>query len=1112
MGPGSVRRPRAPHRASPIGRKPLSQNLSRYVVTAVVVAHDGARWLPDTLKGLLSQHRPVQRIVGVDTGSRDRGRSVLHEVLGEDAIVTLPRETGYGAALAEALRQPAANTPVQAIDPVEWIWLLHDDSAPAHDALHHLLLAAADDQRARVVGPKVRDWLDRRMLLEVGVTIDGAGRRETGLEPRELDQGQQDGNREVLAVGSAGMLIRRDIWEELGGFDAALPLFRDDIDFCWRVNSAGHRVAVATDAIVYHAEASARRRRPTAATGDHPRRVDRRNALYVLFANLPAGALALALIRNVFGSLLRTLMYLVGKQPGSALDELAALASAYGRPFKLIGARRRRARTRRRTYSAIRPFLARGAATRRLAEMAANLMSGDGAMDSSGSHRAGALPGEPEDEDDDPLRDDGGLLRRVFTHPGVLLVLALGLVTLVACRSLLTGGRLGGGALVPVAGGASDLWRLYVSGWHDTGMGTDGTVPPYVAVIAALSTVLLGKVWAAVGLLLLGSVPLAGFTAYLLARRVGPGKLTPLWPAAAYALLPIATGAVAAGRLGTAVTFALLPLLGLAAAGILTEAPRRARRAAWATVVFLAVGTAFTPLLWVLAVLLAALLAVVARWSPWSPWTMPDTRDLVTNLAIAVTAPLALLFPWTLRLFTHPTAFLLEAGLHRPGLADPLVTAESLLLLGPGGPGTPPIWVTAGLAVTALGALLLRRRRGPVLAGWLAAGVGLPVAVLVSLASPKPLDGGPPAAAWPGVALAVAGLGLVVAVAASGPTIAGLYRDGGWRRWAACAVGVVVATPAVTAAAVWMWSGAAGPVTKVNTPVMPAFLAAQNRDGTAPRTLVLRPAAYGIDYTVLRGRAPLLGEAEVARLEPVGSRLDAVVTGLASGRAGDDGRELAAYGIRFVLLPAPIDRRMQAVFDGSPGLSRVSVTPRFALWRVTEPAGRLRLVAGGQAPVVLKAAGVDVTAAVPAGPEGRTAVLAESADGGWSATLNGAELRPVTVAGWAQGFELPASGGTLEITRGTFLYTTALLLQGLLVLVAVVLALPAARSEEEGDPDAEVPRPRGERKGRRGGAKRARGKRGSRRRGDAAEPPPPPRTTPEPRPDEVPETTFWGAR
>ena len=101
-----------------------------------------------------------------------------------------------------------------------------------------------------MLGPKLRDFSNRRVLREVGITTDRAGRRLTGIEPGEIDQGQHDGTRVVLAISSAGMLIRRDVWDQVGGFDPNLPLFRDDIDFCWRVHAAGYEVRVVSDAVV----------------------------------------------------------------------------------------------------------------------------------------------------------------------------------------------------------------------------------------------------------------------------------------------------------------------------------------------------------------------------------------------------------------------------------------------------------------------------------------------------------------------------------------------------------------------------------------------------------------------------------------------------------------------------------------------------------------------------------------------------------------------------------------------------------------------------------------------------------------------------------------------
>jgi len=129
---------------------------------------------------------------------------------------------------------------------------------------------------------------DRNHLLEVGVSIAGNGARWTGLEFREQDQGQHDNVSEVLSVSTAGALIRRDVFEELGGFDPELSLFRDDVDFGWRVHTAGHSVIVVPQAIAFHAEAAANERRSIDVTGaflHRPLLLDRRHAAYVLLAN-----------------------------------------------------------------------------------------------------------------------------------------------------------------------------------------------------------------------------------------------------------------------------------------------------------------------------------------------------------------------------------------------------------------------------------------------------------------------------------------------------------------------------------------------------------------------------------------------------------------------------------------------------------------------------------------------------------------------------------------------------------------------------------------------------------------------------------------------------------
>ncbi|HEX8008047.1 MAG TPA: glycosyltransferase [Trebonia sp.] len=1010
----------------------------RHTVTAIVVAHDGAHLLPGLMRAVHAQTYPVEQIVGVDTGSRDRSGAMLAELIGQDAVFGVARDTGYGEAVAVAARQGGAGRGVQRDTDqqrIEWIWLLHDDCEPAPETLERLLRAASRDRSVVVLGPKVLDGSDRRVLREAGISIDRAGRRITGIEPGEIDQGQHDANRAVLAVGSAGMLIRRDAWEHLGGFDPRLKLFRDDLDFCWRTHAAGYRVRVVTDAVIYHRELSARGRRTRGSR--HPRRLDRRNALYVLAVNLPLLAMLRIMTGCVAGSLVRAAYFLLTKQTDLAAAQLYAVTGLFGHPIRLWRARRRRARGRRVGYAAVRTLIPPGRTLFRLAESIAGLLSSGPPQASGAMHRAAS--DEPEEEQ---FVDTQSAIRRVIANPGVQLVAVLLVIALAAERRLLGTNPLGGGALVPAWGGSSVLWHEYLAGFHPTGVGSAASAPPYLAVVAALATVLGGQAWLAVDVLLLGCVPLAGMTAYLAAGRLVAATAARVWIAAAYALLPVAMGAVAAGRLGTAFAFTVLPLIAMSAGRILTAPPRPARRAAWATGLLVGLAAAFVPLLWVLGVVFAVAALASRRWL----WPVP-----VTNAVIVAATPFAVLFPWSLHLFASPSAFLAEAGLQPGGLTTAGLPASSLLLLSPGGPGLPPAWVTVGIGLAVLATLLPGRRTALVAAGWCVAAAGFLAAIVISRATVTPA-GGPAASGWPGPALAIAAVGLLLAAAPAAEWLATRPR----RTQAALGLAVVASAP-VLAAGYWVSGGVRGPVQVVSSPVLPAFVAASSAGQSGYRTLILRPDGASLDYSVVRQSDPTLGEPELAGYAPAEQALSGQVAALAApdgADAGDPGQQLGQFGIRWVLLPGPVNQVLALRLDAAVGLIPLSKSPAYDLWQVAGPVAEVRVIGpdGTVTPLPSQPSGVNGASAPAAGG---TLVLAEP-QGGWAATLNGKALTPVRapVDGWAQGFVLPPGGGRLAVSRNDTARDLSLIAELIVLLAVCVLALPGKRAGTAEDTEA----------------------------------------------------------
>ena len=466
---GRADRSGLPSRGMAIDHRPALDHLStnapqtRHTVTAIIVSHDGARLLPGLVQALRAQTYPVEQTVAVDTGSRDRSGAVLAELIGQDAVFGMDRSTGYGEAVTVALRH-ATRRRSGMTDPslarVEWIWLLHDDCEPAPDALDQLLRAASRDRTVVVLGPKVLDGQDRRTLREVGVSIDRAGRRVTGIDPGEIDQGQHDHKRAVLAVGSAGMLVRRDVWDRLAGSTRA----------------CGCSATTSTSAGGSRRPGRACRWSPTpcCTTTSSPR-----GGAGPSTAATPAGLTGRT--RCTYSPSTFRCSPCSGWSAAASPGPWSAPPTSCS-PSSLTRPRRTRSPccgcsgTRsgcsrpaaagpgpwRRGTPRSALFIQPARTLSKLAEKIAGLISNGPPQASGGRHQATA----EESEEDEQFVDTQSVMRRIIGHPGVQLFTALLLVSLIAERRLLGTSPLGGGALVPAWGGAAALWQEYLAGFH----------------------------------------------------------------------------------------------------------------------------------------------------------------------------------------------------------------------------------------------------------------------------------------------------------------------------------------------------------------------------------------------------------------------------------------------------------------------------------------------------------------------------------------------------------------------------------------------------------------------------------------------------------------------
>jgi GT2 family glycosyltransferase len=889
-------------------------------ITALLVSHDGGRWLPQVVSALESSNRRPDAITTVDTGSTDDSPEVLRVAFGRDPV-RLPPDATYAAAVRAGLEA----TPWSDTD--EWIWLLHDDCAPAPHCLERLAdTAAAAPEDVAVVGPKLREWPSLRRLLEVGVTLSGSGRRETGLEPGEYDQGQHDGVDTVLAVNTAGMLVRRRVLEEVG-FAPELALFGNDVDFCWRLAHRGHQVRVDPRAVMFHVEAAHRSRR-TGPLAARPRRDERAAAMFTLLTNGSARSHPLRLVRLFLGGLLRALGFLLVRAVGEARAEVAAVVAVYAHPVRLHRARRRRRREATVADRDLRHLLPPVWMPWRhgldfVVDLARALVHlGRESLDRRrGQRPAAGRAGRG--------RSAESLPERMLRSPSVWALVVAVVVALVAGRDLLHGPPLHGGALLPAPGGVGHWWSTWADSWHWIGPGSAAPGPAYLLPLALVGTVLFGQPGLVVWLLFCMTVPLAMLGALRFFRRLTTGGWAPVWGAGAYALLPVLSGAVSQGRLGTVAAAVLVPWAATAALGLGDDDPDRRARAAWRTGLLVALLVAFVPPLLLLVLALLPLAGLLGAGQA--------TRS---QLAAVAAIPVLFCVPWWPAVVSAPASLLVEAG----RAASVPVHPSTWQLLGgsSGGPGSAPSWLTLGIPFAALVALTRTDTRARVARPWLvaaAAAVLLAVLARVEVSLPGvPQDFRP----WSGAVLLVVFGALLTAVVLASDDVARVVGAAsfGWRQPLAVLALVGGLLAPIGGTAWWLAHGTERPLHRSTTAEVPAYmseLAGARHDSAA---LVLRGGPgvarhRTVEYRVARGPHLTLGDDGVLAVTEPRAELTATVSALLGGTTTGPAETLARQGVAYVFADVPVSPDVAGALDAADGFEAASAPrPRTRAWRV----------------------------------------------------------------------------------------------------------------------------------------------------------------------------------
>ncbi|MDP8219084.1 MAG: glycosyltransferase family 2 protein [Candidatus Theseobacter exili] len=214
-------------------------------VSVVIPSWNGLDHLKVCIEALLLQKNPGMEweIIVFDNGSCDGTSEWLEKESARIKQISSNHNIGFAGAV---------NRLVKAADG-EVVAILNNDTRPKPEWLSAIVdsIYSASSEVAAVSG-MIIDWSGKKLDFATGcMAFDGHAFQQDFNRRIENSRVPESGEDLLFACGG-NMIVRKEDFLEYGGFDEDYFAYYEDVDFGWRLWSAGKRVIFSPEAVVHH--------------------------------------------------------------------------------------------------------------------------------------------------------------------------------------------------------------------------------------------------------------------------------------------------------------------------------------------------------------------------------------------------------------------------------------------------------------------------------------------------------------------------------------------------------------------------------------------------------------------------------------------------------------------------------------------------------------------------------------------------------------------------------------------------------------------------------------------------------------------------------------------
>jgi len=211
-------------------------------LSVIILNYDGRRWLPACLDAVAAQRgAPDFETILVDNGSTDGSVAFVRTAYPHVRVVETGTNLGFAAGNNAGAHAASG----------EWLVFLNNDTVADPRWLASLWAAQVERPEYALITSQLVFLHDPSVVDSAGdgyMRAGGAFKHGHGAASSSFGA-----SREVFGACGGAFMIRREVYDELGGFDGRFFMVFEDVDLSYRARLRGHRVWYAADAIVKHA-------------------------------------------------------------------------------------------------------------------------------------------------------------------------------------------------------------------------------------------------------------------------------------------------------------------------------------------------------------------------------------------------------------------------------------------------------------------------------------------------------------------------------------------------------------------------------------------------------------------------------------------------------------------------------------------------------------------------------------------------------------------------------------------------------------------------------------------------------------------------------------------